>query len=105
MDNQNSKLERLLYSASQARDERAISVPFGFETRVIALWRAGAETVTNNGIGTLVRRVAITAAAIIVVSTAAAIREVRQAEETFNEPLGDEFAIADSAIQNEFSPQ
>ena len=49
----------------------------------------------------LLRRVAVLSAAVIVVSTVAAIREASQSRE-IRESLANEFAIADSAIQDEF---
>ena len=35
-------LERLLHSAARAVGDKPAEAPFGFETRVVALWRAGA---------------------------------------------------------------
>jgi hypothetical protein len=96
------KIERLLRSAAQATPEDSSFAPFGFETRVVALWRAGAANGNGNGVAGLIRRVAIMAVAVIVVSTAATIREFKQTQENIGEPLANEFAIADSAIQNEF---
>jgi hypothetical protein len=51
----------------------------------------------------LLRRIALLSAAVIVVSTIAAVREAGQSRE-IGESLTNEFAIADSAIQDEFSP-
>jgi hypothetical protein len=45
--------------------------------------------------------VAVVSIAIIVISTVAAIREANQSRE-IRESLANEFAIADSAIQDEF---
>ena len=94
------KIGRLLRSAAQVREEEPSSMPFGFDTRVIALWRAAIPT--GNGVGSLVRRVAAVAAAVIVVSTIAAVREANQSRE-IGESFANEFAIADTAIQDEFS--
>jgi len=93
-------LGRLLRSASQVRDEKEVSVPFGFETRIVALWRAGSLP-TGNGIARLVRRVAMVAAFVILISGAASFREFSETREIF-EPGTDEFTIDDSAIQSEF---
>ena len=93
------KIDRLLRSAAQVRDEEAASMPFGFDTRVIALWRAALPTA--NGVMSLVRRVAVLSAAVIVISTIAAVREANQSRE-IGESFANEFAIADSAIQDEF---
>jgi acid phosphatase family membrane protein YuiD len=94
------QIDRLLHSAAEAREESAVSMPFGFDTRVVALWRAGATK--PNGVMSLLRRVALVSAVIIVVSTTAALREAGQSRE-IGESLTNEYAIADSAIQTEFS--
>ena len=99
MNDRNQKIDRLLRSAAQAREEVPAAMPFGFDTRVVALWRAALPT--GNGVMQLLRRVAVLSAAVIVVSTVAAIREASQSRE-IRESLANEFAIADSAIQDEF---
>ena len=93
------EINRLLRSAAQATGEAPAEMPFGFDTRVIALWHALAAK--PNGVALLLRHVALLSAAVIVISTLAAIREARQSREQFNE-LANEFAIADTAIQDEF---
>jgi hypothetical protein len=95
----NEDIDRLLRSAAQAGEEAPAEMPFGFDTRVVALWRAA--TPNGNGVIRLLRRVAVLAAAVIVVSTIAAVREANQSRE-IRESLTAEFAIADSAIQDEF---
>ena len=94
------KMDRLLRSAAQVREEGLSSMPFGFDTRVIALWRAALPT--SNGMVSLVRRVAVLSAVVIVISTIAAVREANQSRE-IGESFTNEFAIADTAIQDEFS--
>jgi hypothetical protein len=93
------KIDRLLRSAAEAREETPAEMPFGFDTRVVALWRAAASR--SNGVISLVRRVALLSAAVIVISTIAAVREASQSRE-IGESFTNEFAIADSAIQDEF---
>lgn len=95
----NENIDRLLRSAAQTDEERPAEMPFGFDTRVIALWRAG--TPKANGVLQLLRRVAVLSTAVIVISTIAAVREAKQSRE-IRESLTNEFAIADSAIQDEF---
>jgi hypothetical protein len=95
----NEKIDRLLQSAAQAEEKVPAAMPFGFDTRVVALWRAGAPKA--NGVMQLVRRVALLSIAVIVISTVAAIREANQSRE-IRESFTNEFAIADSAIQDEF---
>jgi hypothetical protein len=101
MKNVNSALQRLLRSAALVPDREDFSVPFGFETRVVALWRAKAKA-NGNGVGQLIRRVAMLAAVVIVLSSAAAFHEFRQ-DRDIVELGSNEFAIADSAIENELA--
>jgi len=94
------EIDRLLRSAAKTGDEVPAEMPFGFDTRVVALWRAlGAKP---NGIASLLRRVALLSAAVIAISTLAAVRELKQSREQSND-FTNEFAIADTAIQDEFS--
>jgi hypothetical protein len=94
------KIDRLLRSAAQASDDAPAEMPFGFDTRVIARWRASAAK--PNGVTSLVRRVALLSTAVIVISTIAAVRELKESRKQFND-LANEYAIADTAIQDEFS--
>jgi acid phosphatase family membrane protein YuiD len=100
MNYRNQMIDRLLRSATQAREESPAGMPFGFDTRVVALWRAVAPK--PNGVTSLLRGVAILSAAVIVISTLAAVREARQSRKQFGDYLTNEFAIADSAIHDEF---
>ena len=95
----NEQIDRLLRAAAQADEAVPVAMPFGFDTRVIALWRDG--TPKANGVLQLLRRVAVLSIAVIVISTIAAVREVNQSRE-IHETMANEFAIADSAIQDEF---
>ena len=95
----NEQIDRLLQSAAQADEEVPAAMPFGFDTRVVALWHAGMPKA--NGVMQLLRRVAVLSMAVIVISTIAAIREANQSRE-IRESFANEFAIADSAIQDEF---
>ena len=95
----NEHIDRLLRSAAQGDEEVPAEMPFGFDTRVVALWRATLPP--GEGVMQLLRRVAVLSAAVIVVSTIAAVREANQSRE-IRESLTNEFAIADSVIQDEF---
>jgi hypothetical protein len=97
--NRRDGLERLLRSAALAVDNEAAEAPFGFETRVVALWRAGAPN-GNNGVARLLRRVMIFATAVIAVSSAAVVYETSQ-ERGNDQAFTNAFAIADSAIETE----
>ena len=93
------KIDRLLRSAAQVREQQQAAMPFAFDTRLVALWRAAAPQ--TNGVTSLIRRVALLSVAVIVISTIAAVREAGQSRE-IGESFTNEFAIADSAIQDEF---
>jgi hypothetical protein len=99
MRDSDKKMERLLRSAALVGDDLPVVPPFGFETRVVALWRSGAGK--PNGLASLLRRVALLSTAVTVIAAVAAFREVRQSRE-IGESFSNEFAIADSAIQSEF---
>jgi hypothetical protein len=94
-----NELDRLLKSAAAATDETPIEMPFGFDTRVVARWRA-----TGNGgvagLVRLVRYVGLAAAMIVVLASAGVYFESNR---SIDVSASDEFAIADSAIQDEFA--
>jgi hypothetical protein len=94
------KINRLLRSAAQASGDVPAEMPLGFDTRVVALWRSSAAK--PNGIVSLLRRVALLSAAVIIISTVAVVRQLSQSREQYN-ALTNEFVIADTAIQDEFS--
>jgi hypothetical protein len=100
MNHVDLKIDRLLRSAAQGNEDVSSTAPFGFDTRVVALWRAERPG-NSNGLARLLRRVAFTAASVIVISSAAALYEIKEEREA-GEPFANEFAIADSAIQSEF---
>jgi len=79
------KIDRLLRSAAEAREEEPAGMPFGFDTRVVALWCAARPTA--NGVVSLVRRVALISTAVNVISTIAGVREANQSRD-----IGESFA-------------
>src|SRR5260370_42644965 len=90
-------LDRLLRAASKAKDQAPCEMPFGFDPRVIALSRRNGN---GAAFGALLRRVAFAAAAVIVFATAGAYFEFNRNGDAIT-AAGNEFAIADSAIQDE----
>jgi hypothetical protein len=100
MNGSKNDIDRLLRSAAQAPDEIPAEPPFGFETRVVALWRSGKQRA--NGFGALFRGIVVSSAVIMIVSAAATFREYQRGMEA-GDVSTNEFAIADSAIQAEFS--
>jgi hypothetical protein len=94
-----SKLDRILRSAASVQNDEPAQPPFGFETRVVALSRI----TKANGSGELarfVRRVAILAIIVTLVTSVGTYRQVTEDEEV-GESLSNEYAIADSAIETE----
>lgn len=99
MSDVDPKLDRLLRSAAREDEDVSPAAPFGFDTRVVALWRASRPG-NGNGLARLVRRVAFAAMTVIVIASAAALYEAKQASDA-DQPYANDYAIADSAIQSE----
>lgn len=93
-------LDRLLKSAAQAGASESIEMPFGFDTRVVALWRAKGSV--TRGLSALLRRVVLMATVVVIVASAGVYHQIDQTRE-LSEPSTNEFAIADSVIQDEFA--
>ena len=55
MKDDDGKIDRLLRAAALSREEAPLEAPFGFDTRVVALWRAK-EKAASLGLARLVRR-------------------------------------------------
>jgi hypothetical protein len=97
-------LDRLLRSAAKAEEPAAPEAPYGFATRVIALWRAGHEPATDAAeLTRFVRRIGAVALVVVALASAGAYRQFNENEQRIA-PQTNEYAIADSAIQTEFSP-
>jgi hypothetical protein len=96
-------LDRLLRSATQAPKEPALEAPFGFETRVLASWRARHEGFNDVAdLTRFLRRTGVIAFAVVVLASAAVYRQFTDSV-AFTTPQTNEYAIADSQIQTEFS--
>ena len=96
-------LDRLLCSAANVPEGLAPEAPVGFDTRVVALARAGngrANDVAD--LSRFLRRTGVIAFAVLVLASAAAYRQFSE-DAAFSAPQTNEYAIADSAIQMEFS--
>jgi hypothetical protein len=96
-------LDRLLRSAANATEPPADEATFGFDTRVVASWRSG----RNGGddvaeLLCFLRRAGLIASAVVVLAGAAAYRQYRD-DTKFAALPTNEYLIADSAIQTEFS--
>ena len=105
MQSSNDQLFRLLRAAAAATRKEASELPnempFGFDTRVLARWRADGGLSID--VGSLLRRVVLLSLAIIALAGAGVYNELQQSD-SFDAPLSDEYAIADSAINNTFEP-
>ena len=97
MKNHSQSIDRLLRSAATAPAEPVPGMPFGFDTRVVAQWRATWPT-DPAGVARLLQRVMYLAVALIVLASAGAYREFRHTDDKF----GDDYAIADTAIGGVF---
>jgi hypothetical protein len=96
-------LDRLLRSAANAPEAAAPEAPFGFETRVVASWRAGgANAAADVDLTRFLRRTGVIAFAVLALASVAAYRQFAE-DAMFSAPQTNEYAIADSAIQMEFS--
>ena len=95
-------LDRLLRAAAKAPDEPAPETPFGFETRVLASWRSGREMVNEADLTRFLRRTGVIAFAVLALASAAAYRQFAE-NVAFAAAQTNEYAIADSQIQTEFS--
>jgi hypothetical protein len=96
-------LDRLLRSAAKAGEPAAPEAPYGFATRVIAAWQAGeGQTRDAAELTRFVRRIGAVALAVVALASAGAYRQFDENEQRIA-PQTNEYAIADSAIQTEFS--
>ena len=95
-------VDRLLRSAAQTTEPLGTEAPFGFDTRVVASWRAGNGGATDLAdLSRFLRRAGVIASAVLVLAGAAVYRQYRD-DATFAAPTN-EYAIGDSMIQTEFS--
>jgi hypothetical protein len=100
MDKRNARLTQLLRLAAAAKDQTAIEAPFGFDTRIVARWREMKQN--NNGdLARFLRRIAVAAIAITILGGVATYRQISEDDE-FGEPLTNDYALVDSAIQRQF---
>ena len=97
-------IDRLLRSAAKSPEPAAGEAPFGFETRVVAAWRPGqGRGYDLADLSRFLRRAGLLAGVVLLLAGGAAYRKYRE-ETRFAAFATNEYAIADSAIQTEFSP-
>ena len=97
-----SDLRRLLRAAAETVSDQPDEMPFGFETRVLADWRAGL-TRDFVDVGRLIRRVVLLSLAVIAFASVGAYHELRQSDDS-DEFSDDEYAMVDSAIGSALEP-
>jgi cytochrome c-type biogenesis protein CcmH/NrfG len=102
MKEQGVKVDRLLRSAANLPEESPAEAPFGFDTRVVALWRAGHRNGDAAELRRFLRRVGAVAFAVVALASAGVYQQFSDNEQRIS-PQSNEYAIADSAIQTEFS--
>jgi hypothetical protein len=104
MKTPDADLNRLLRSAATAAESSAPEAPYGFETRIVALWRAGNGRGNDDAveITRFLRRIGAVALAVLALASTGAYQQFNE-NEARTVPQTNEYAIADSAIQTEFS--
>ena len=103
MKDSDLRLERLLRAAAEARSEWPNEMPFGFDSRVLARWRAGARHDLVD-LARLLRRAVYLSLAVLLLAGAGVYHELSLPEADGDSLGGDEYAIADSAISSLFEP-
>jgi hypothetical protein len=97
-------LDRLLRAAAQQREPLSGDMPFGFDTRVVALARAQGRAGEANGgreLARFLRRVALVSVVVTAFASSGAYWQLSETEE-IGEPISNAYAIADNAIESEF---
>ena len=97
-------LDRLLRAAAARPDAEPASIPFGFETRVVALARenrGGREMNGGRELKRFLRRVALVSVVVTAFASSAAYWQMSEIEE-IGEPISNAYAIADNAIESQF---
>jgi anti-sigma-K factor RskA len=102
MSARNTDLDRLLGAAARAAGNDAPpEMPFAFETRVVALARAGDRRNQIADLTRFVRWIGVAAVVVLSLASAGAYQQLTANEQRVT-PLQNDYAIADSAIQTEF---
>ena len=103
MKRPDADLDRLLRSAATAAELSTPEAPYGFETRVLALWRAGNGRASDTAeLTRFLRGIGAVAFVVLALASAGAYQQFTE-NEARTTPQTNEYAIADLAIQTEFS--
>lgn len=104
MNERDTSLDRLLRSAASAPSEPVSEIPFGFETRVVALASEGnGRTNEVAELSVFLRRTGAVALIVLILTGTGVYRQMKDNEAQIA-PQTNEYAIADTAIQTEFQP-
>jgi hypothetical protein len=102
MKQREADLDRLLRSAAKADEAVTEGPPYGFETRLISLWRAGqAPRDEVADLTRFLRRTGLIAFAVVTLASTAAYQQFSDNAERAI-PQNNEYAIADAEIQTQF---
>ena len=99
MGTPDSELNRLLRAAAHSSESEPIDMPFGFDTRVVARWRAlrSASASASGEFARMFKLVGAMSILVTIFAGAGAWWQFRQNNE-LGEPLTNAYAIADTAI-------
>ena len=100
MDKRQADFERLLRAARG--DDDAVEMPYGFDTRVVALARASRPSRSSDArfAARMFRRIAVGAMIVAAFATAATYWQMQENDE-LAEPSWNAYAIVDTAINSE----
>ena len=100
MDKRESELDRLLRAARGGED--APEMPYGFDTRVVALARASRFEPANQSreLARIFRRIAAGAIVVAAFASAATYWQLQE-NDNLAEPLSNAYALVDTAINSE----
>ena len=103
MKKADADLDRLLRSAAKAAGPSTPEAPYGFETRVIALWQASPGRADDAvELARFLSRVGAVALVVLALASISTYQQFNE-NEARTTPQANEYALADSAIQTEFS--
>ena len=91
-------LDRLLRAAAAAPETEPLMAPFGFATRVVALWRAQGNGNGLRAFRRLFQRVIAGAALVTICASLGAYWQFSENDQ-LSEPTARAYAIADTAIE------
>jgi hypothetical protein len=99
MDQHDYKLSRLLRSAAMAQDASPAEPPFGFDTRVVALWKSQRANHAAEpwALIRMLRNVTIVAAIVAASAGAGVWWQTQQSESS--DSLATAYSIADSTVE------